>query len=137
MKMAVLGVVVSLAAALVCGAAVAASPDVLLQQIQQEQADSAKLNQDREARFARDKAAASAQLAQSQKALQARKARSNGLKAQYESNQKQIAQLQGEQSIEADDATELPRALRLAAGNLQILLANSWINAQYPDREQV
>jgi protein TonB len=115
----------------------AAAPEEVLQQVQQQQGQVTRSNQEREARFAREKSEAAGKLAKARGGLGALQSRGKSLQAQFDANQKELVALQGQQTVEASDATELPRALRIIAGNFRVLLADSWVNAQYPAREKL
>ena len=128
-----------LALALLPGVALAQAPaakgmDDLLKRIQQDGAASAKLNQEREARFLRDRSAQAEMLQKAEAEYAAVKARSDSIRARYEANQKQIAELKEQFKTRAGDYTQVAAAVRQAAADFRASAGDSAISAQYPER---
>ncbi|MDM4770100.1 MotA/TolQ/ExbB proton channel family protein [Solimonas sp. SE-A11] len=124
--------------ALLPGMALAQAPakgmDDLLSRIRQDSAASAKLNQEREARFLRDRNAQAEMLQKAEAEYAAVKAKSDAVRARYEANQKQIAELKEQFKTRAGDYTQVAAAVRQAAADFRAHAANSAISAQFPER---
>jgi len=127
---------VFLLALLVPGLALAQSKgmDELLNRIRQDSAASAKLNQDREARFLRDKGAQAEMLQKAEAEYAAVKARADAIRSRYEANQKQIAELKQQFKTRAGDYTQVAAAVRQAAADFGAHAAGSPVSAQFPER---
>ncbi|WP_243393635.1 MotA/TolQ/ExbB proton channel family protein [Solimonas fluminis] len=108
--------------------------DDLLKRIQQDSAASAKLNQEREARFLRDRNAQAEMLQKAEAEHAAVKAKSDAIRARYEANQKQIAELKEQFKTRAGDYTQVAAAVRQAAADFRAHAGDSPISAQFPER---
>ncbi|HSW14520.1 MAG TPA: MotA/TolQ/ExbB proton channel family protein [Solimonas sp.] len=108
--------------------------DELLNRIRQDSAASAKLNQEREARFLRDKSAQAEMLQKAEAEYAGVKARSDAIRARYEGNQKQIAELKAQFKTRAGDYTQVAAAVRQAAADFRAHAGDSPVTAQYPER---
>ena len=129
---------VAFAAALVVAshaqAQTASGLDQLLRQVQESAQQTSKLNQEREARFLKNKNEQAALLAKAQAELAAVEARVAGVKGRFDANQRDIAALKAQLGTRAGDYTQVYAAARQSAGDLRTVLADSYINPQYPKR---
>ncbi|HUP90620.1 MAG TPA: MotA/TolQ/ExbB proton channel family protein [Solimonas sp.] len=108
--------------------------DKLLKEIRESGAASSKLNQEREARFLRNKAEQAAELAKAEAAFAAAKARADAVKARFDGNQKGIADLKVQLQTRAGDYTQVVAAVRQVAGDFRTGAAESLVTAQFPER---
>lgn len=108
--------------------------DALLNQVRESAQQTSKLNQEREARFVKNKAEQASLLAKAQADLAAVEARVAGVKGRFDANQRDIAALKTQLAGRSGDFTQVYAAARSAAGDLRTVLADSYINAQYPAR---
>lgn len=108
--------------------------DQLLKQVQESAQQSSKLNQEREARFLKNKNEQAALLAKAEAELAAVEARVNGVKGRFDAGQREIAELKKQLGERAGDYTQVYAAARQSAGDLRTVLADSYINPQYPQR---
>lgn len=108
--------------------------DQLLRQVQESAQQSSKLNQEREARFLKNKNEQAALLAKAEAELAAVEARVNSVKSRFDAGQQEIAGLKKQLGERAGDYTQVYAAARSSAADLRALLADSYINPQYPKR---
>lgn len=108
--------------------------DQLLRQVQESAQQSSKLNQEREARFLKNKNEQAALLAKAEAELAAVEARVNSVKSRFDAGQQEIAGLKKQLGERAGDYTQVYAAARSSAADLRALLADSYINPQYPRR---
>lgn len=111
--------------------------DELLNRIRQDSAQTARLNQEREARFLRDKTQQAAMLQTAEAEHAAAKAKSDAVRARYEANQKAIADLKTQLAARAGDYTQVAAAVKQAALDFRAHAADSVITAQFPERLEV
>ncbi|MGH8447338.1 MAG: MotA/TolQ/ExbB proton channel family protein [Solimonas sp.] len=120
-----------------CGAAQAADPnglDVLLKQVQDAAGQNAKLNQEREQRFLRDKNEQAALVQKAEAELASAKARADAVRARFAANQKEIADLKTQLQSRAGDYVQVQGAVKEAAGAFRAVASESPISAQAPER---
>lgn len=108
--------------------------DELLGRIRQDSAASAKLNQERETRFLRDKTAQAEMLQKAEAEHAAVKAKADNVRARYEANQKQVAELKEQFKTRAGDYTQVSAAVRQAAADFRAHAGDSPVTAQFPER---
>ncbi|AXQ29091.1 MotA/TolQ/ExbB proton channel family protein [Solimonas sp. K1W22B-7] len=108
--------------------------DDLLNRIRQDGAASAKLNQEREARFLRDRSAQAEMLQKAEAEHASVKARSDAIRARYEANQKQIAELKEQFKTRAGDYTQVAATVRQAAADFRSHAGDSPLSTQFPER---
>lgn len=111
--------------------------DELLKSIRESSAESAKINQEREARFLRNKAEQQAQLAQAEAELRAAEARANAVRSRYEGAQKAIADYKTQLAAQSGDVGQVYAAVREAATQFRASAADSYVTAQFPERLKV
>lgn len=125
-----------IAAMLLCSGAAFAQTglDQLLNQVRESAQQTSKINQERELRFIRNKNEQASLLAKAQAERAAVEARVAGVKARFDANQRDITALKQQLSGRAGDFTQVYAAARTAAADLGGVLAESYVNAQFPRR---
>ncbi len=108
--------------------------DALLNQVRESAQQTSKLNQEREQRFVKNKAEQAALLAKAEAERAAVEARVAGVKNRFDANQRDISALKTQLAARSGDYTQVYAAARTAATDLRSVLADSYINAQYPAR---
>ena len=108
--------------------------DDLLKQIRESSAQNAKINQERETRFLRNKADQQAQLAKAEAELRAAEAKAAAIRARYEGAQKAITDFKAQLTAQSGDLGQVYAAVREAATQFRAAAADSYITAQYPER---
>ena len=108
--------------------------DELLRQVREGSAQTAKINQEREARFLRDRNQQQALLQKAESDLATARSKSDAARARFDANQKAIAELKGQLQSRAGDYTQVHAAVRQFAADFEAVAADSLISAQYPDR---
>lgn len=116
---------------------VAAEPaglDALLKQVQDAAGQNAKLNQEREQRFLRDKSQQAALVQQAEAQLADARRKTDAVRASFAANQKEIADLKTQLQARAGDYVQVQGAVKEAAGAFRAVASESLISAQAPDR---
>lgn len=114
----------------------AQSLDQLLNLLQQGKLQETRENQQREAEFARDKSKQAAMLQQAQNDRAAQEGRSEALEAQFQENERELAQLQKQLEERLGSLKELFGVIQQVGGDVRATLEQSIISAQYPGREK-
>jgi biopolymer transport protein ExbB len=115
-------------------AAEPAGVDALLKQVQEAAGQNAKLNQEREQRFLRDKSQQAALVQQAEAQLADAKAKADAARSRFAANQKAIADLKTRLQARAGDYVQVQGAVKEAAGAFRAVASESLISAQAPDR---
>ncbi len=121
--------------ALLATPVLAVTPDELLRQAKQQKAESAQVQQAREARFAKAHAELKARHATSLREVRALEARAASLRKQAEADRLRISELEQQLGTRGDDSLQAQRLLRVFARDLGSLLAESPIAAETPGRD--
>ena len=108
--------------------------DQLLNQVRESAEQTRKLNQEREQRFIRNKKEQAGLLAKAEAERAAVESRVAGVKSRFDANQRELTALKAQLATRAGDFTQVYSAARTAATDLRIVLADSFINAQFPER---
>ncbi len=108
--------------------------DALLNQVRESAQQTSKLNQEREARFVKNKAEQAALLAKAENERAGVEARVAAVKSRFDANQRDIAALKGQLAARSGDFVQVYAAARTSATDLRGVLADSYINAQFPKR---
>ncbi len=108
----------------------------LAQQVQRAATEEGKINAEREAEFQRDRNNQRQLLAEAQAEKAAQEARSDRLKAEYDENERQLAELQTVLDERLGNLGELFGIVRQAAGDVESALSDSMVSAQFPGRGQ-
>jgi len=110
--------------------------DDLLRQVREGSAQSAKINQEREARFLKNKNEQQALMQKAEADMAAARARADAVRARFDANQKAIGELKEKLKSRAGDYTQVYAVVRQAAGDFRAVAADSLLSAQYPERMQ-
>jgi biopolymer transport protein ExbB len=116
------------------GVAAEANLDQLLDQIRDSSQQMSKANQDREARFLREKNRQAARLAEAESARAAADARVRAAKARYDRAQTEIAALRERLQGRVGDSAQIFAAVADASRSLRASAADSMVTPQFPDR---
>jgi biopolymer transport protein ExbB len=116
------------------GAAQTKALDELLKQVREGSAQTAKINQEREARFLKNRNEQQAMVQKAEADLAAARARANSVRSRFDANQKAIADLKAQLQSRAGDYTQVYAIVRQAAGDFRAVAADSLLTAQYPER---
>ena len=108
-----------------------------LARIVREAVDSeAKINQEREAQFLRERSNQSKLLTQARQELASENARSDRLRDEYDQNERTLAELETTLAERMGNLGELFGVVRQASGDVQAALDDSMVTAQMPGRTQ-
>jgi biopolymer transport protein ExbB len=108
--------------------------DALLEQIRKGQSASARISQEREQRFLRNRNEQAELLREAERDLAAAKARADGVRARFDAQQREIAALKAQLQARAGDYVQVNAAVRQLAGELRSSAADSMLTAQFPER---
>ncbi|MES2684083.1 MAG: MotA/TolQ/ExbB proton channel family protein [Pseudomonadota bacterium] len=108
--------------------------DALLNQVRESAQQTSKINQEREARFNKNKSEQAVLLARAEAERAGVEARVAGVKSRFDANQRDVAALKAQLTARSGDFVQVYAAARTAATDLRSVLADSYINAQYPAR---
>ena len=128
-----------LPAALLLGAGpvLAQSPlDELARQVREAAAAEGRINEEREARFLRERNNQQQLLAEARQQLANEQRRSDQLTAQYDEFERQLAELETVLQERMGNLGELFGVVRQASGDIQAALDDSLVSAQYPGRTE-
>jgi biopolymer transport protein ExbB len=127
-----------LAVATLAAAPVAGAQDLeeLARMVRQAAASEATINQEREARFVRERDQQRELLAQARNELAAENARSDELKEEYDQNERALADLETTLAERMGNLGELFGVVRQASGDVQAALDDSMVTAQLPGRTE-
>ncbi len=115
-------------------AAPAQGVDELLKQIRDSAQQNARIDQEREQRFIRNRNEQQGQLAQAEGEQHAAQARSDAIRGRYEASQKAIADLKNQLQAQAGELGQSYAAVREAAAQFKSEVGESYISAQFPER---
>lgn len=93
-----------------------------------------QINQEREARFVRERDNQRELLAQARRELANENARSDSLRTEYDQNERALAELETTLAERMGNLGELFGVVRQASGDVQAALDDSMVTAQMPDR---
>ena len=102
--------------------------------VRQAATSEAKINQEREARFVRERDQQRELLGQARNELTAENARSDRLKEEYDQNERTLADLETTLAERMGNLGELFGVVRQASGDVQAALDDSMVTAQLPGR---
>jgi biopolymer transport protein ExbB len=108
--------------------------DELLRQIRQSSNQAAVINQEREARFLRDRNEQAALVRKAEADKAAAEARISRVRSQFEAAQAEIRTLKQRLQERAGDTGQMYAAIRQAAGDFSTVAADSLVTAQFPER---
>lgn len=108
--------------------------DALLNQVRESAQQTSRINQEREQRFIKNKAEQAALLQKAEAERAGVEARVAGVKSRFDANQRDIAALKQQLTARSGDFVQVYAAARSSATDMATVLADSYINAQYPKR---
>ena len=108
--------------------------DELARKVREAATTEASINQEREALFVRERDKQSELLAQARRELESENARSDGLRVEYNQNERALADLETTLAERMGNLGELFGVVRQASGDVQAILEDSMVTAQMPDR---
>ena len=115
-------------------AAFAQTLDDLARQVEEAAASEGRINAEREARFTRERNNQRQLLADAQAELAREEERSDRLKAEYDQNERRLAELETVLQERMGNLGELFGIVRQASGDIQSSLDDSMVSAQFPGR---
>ncbi len=124
----------TMALLVISGSSFAQSLQDLARQVQQQQQQENRINEQREREFVNARDRQRQLLAQARAELQAEERRSDALKAEYDENERQLAEQEVVLQERMGNLGELFGVVRQVAGDLQARLDNSMVSAQKPGR---
>lgn len=116
-------------------AATAGNLDELLEQTRSARQREAQANEEREKKFASERARQSALVTEARAALAAERSRGASLASAFDSNEKRLTELQTQLDAKAGNLGEMFGVVRQVANDFSSVVHNSIISAQFPDRE--
>jgi biopolymer transport protein ExbB len=121
---------------LLCSTASAQTLDDLARMVREAAGTEAKINQEREAQFVRERNNQRNLLAQARQELASENARSDRLRDEYDQNERSLAELETTLAERMGNLGELFGVVRQASGDVQAALDDSMVTAQMPGRTQ-
>lgn len=112
----------------------AQSLDDLARQVREAVGSETKINQEREARFVRERDNQRQLLAEARQEQASQNARSDSLRSEYDENERALAELETTLAERMGNLGELFGVVRQAAGDVQAALDDSMVTAQMPGR---
>ncbi|MEJ8569044.1 MotA/TolQ/ExbB proton channel family protein [Elongatibacter sediminis] len=129
-----LNLIVALATVVLAPLASAQTLDELARIVREAASTEARINQEREAEFVRDRNRQRELLAQARQELAAENARSDRLRGEYDQNERALAELETTLAERMGNLGELFGVVRQASGDVAAALDDSMVTAQYPGR---
>ncbi len=126
--------IVAASAILLAPLAYAQTLDELARIVREAASSDAKINEQREAEFVRDRNRQRDLLAAARQELAAENARSDQLRDEYDVNERSLAELETTLAERMGNLGELFGVVRQSAGDVQAALDDSMVTAQYPGR---
>ena len=125
-------------AALLAAAPVASAQtlDELARMVREAATSEARINQEREARFVRERDNQRELLAEARQELAGENARSDNLRDEYDQNERALAELEMTLAERMGNLGELFGVVRQSAGDVQAALDDSMVTAQMPGRTE-
>jgi len=133
MKKAIM-ILLTAAAFVVCVPTAAQTLDELARSVREAATTEAGINQEREARFVRERDQQTQLLAQARQELANENTRSDGLRVEYDQNERVLADLETTLAERMGNLGELFGVVRQASGDVQAALDDSMVTAQIPGR---
>jgi biopolymer transport protein ExbB len=112
----------------------AQSLDELARMVREAAGSEARINQEREARFVRERDNQRALLAEARQELAGENTRSDSLRDEYDQNERALAELETTLAERMGNLGELFGVVRQSAGDVQAALDDSMVTAQMPGR---
>ena len=131
-----LSIVIAMSVFALCPPAQAQTLDELARIVRDAAGSEAKINQEREAQFVRERSNQRKLLAQARQELADENVRSDRLRDEYDHNERALAELETTLAERMGNLGELFGVVRQASGDVQAALDDSMVTAQMPGRTQ-
>jgi biopolymer transport protein ExbB len=131
-----LSIVIAMSVFALCPPAQAQTLDELARIVRDAASSEAKINQEREAQFVRERSNQRKLLAQATQELADENVRSDRLRDEYDQNERALAELETTLAERMGNLGELFGVVRQASGDVQAALDDSMVTAQMPGRTQ-
>jgi len=131
-----LSIVIAMSVFALCPPAQAQTLDELARIVRDAASSEAKINQEREAQFVRERSNQRKLLAQARQELADENVRSDRLRDEYDQNERTLAELETTLAERMGNLGELFGVVRQASGDVQAALDDSMVTAQMPGRTQ-
>ncbi len=131
-----LSIVIAMSVFALCPPAPAQTLDELARIVRDAASSEAKINQEREAQFVRERSNQRKLLAQARQELADENIRSDRLRDEYDQNERTLAELETTLAERMGNLGELFGVVRQASGDVQAALDDSMVTAQMPGRTQ-
>ncbi|MES1263486.1 MAG: MotA/TolQ/ExbB proton channel family protein, partial [Peristeroidobacter soli] len=109
--------------------------DELLEQTRSARAREQQANEEREKKFAAERAKQAELVTAARAALAAERQRGTSLQSTYDANEKKLTELQTQVEQKSGNLGEMFGVVRQVANDFSSVVHNSIISAQFPDRE--
>ncbi len=131
-----LKLIVAVSALAIAPVAGAQTLDELARMVREAASSEARINEEREAEFVRERNRQRDLLAQARQELANENARSDRLRSEYDENERALAELETTLAERMGNLGELFGVVRQASGDVQAALDDSMVTAQHPGRTQ-
>ncbi len=131
-----LGILFVMSFCVMCSSAGAQTLDELARIVRDAVNSEAKINQEREAQFVRERNNQSNLLAEARRELADENNRSDRLREEYDQNERALAELETTLAERMGNLGELFGVVRQSSGDIQAALDDSMVSAQMPGRTQ-
>ena len=131
-----LGILFAMSFCVMCSSAAAQTLDELARIVRDAVNSEAKINQEREAQFVRERNNQNNLLAEARRELTDENSRSDRLREEYDQNERALAELETTLAERMGNLGELFGVVRQSSGDIQAALDDSMVSAQMPGRTQ-
>ena len=131
-----LGLLLAMSFWVVCSTASAQTLEELARMVRDAASSEAKINQEREAEFVRERNNQGKLLAEARQELADENTRSDHLREEYDQNERALAELETTLAERMGNLGELFGVVRQSSGDIQAALDDSMVTAQMPGRTQ-
>jgi biopolymer transport protein ExbB len=131
-----LGLMLAMSFCVVCSTASAQTLEELARIVRDAASSEAKINQEREAQFVRERSNQGNLLAEARQELTDEDTRSDRLREEYDQNERALAELETTLAERMGNLGELFGVVRQSSGDIQAALDDSMVTAQLPGRTQ-
>ena len=130
------GLLLAMSFCVVCSTASAQTLEELARMVRDAASSEAKINQEREAEFVRERNNQGKLLAEARQELSDENTRSDHLREEYDQNERALAELETTLAERMGNLGELFGVVRQSSGDIQAALDDSMVTAQMPGRTQ-
>jgi len=131
-----LGILFAMSFCVMCSSAAAQTLEELARIVRDAVNSEAKINQEREAQFVRERNNQNNLLAEARRELADENSRSDRLREEYDQNERALAELETTLAERMGNLGELFGVVRQSSGDIQAALDDSMVSAQMPGRTQ-